>query len=143
MLDGVCSLAAQVLSTRAVRRAAGPKGKGFVDEIEASLNDEFEVDLALAAEERCLTAKSKGKGSADAERKWKAGLIVDQTGARSKRGFSSSKGSSSSSGSSVQQQRFIDQGGKALGRFGVWLDGGKGKVTPPRERPRELCINIS
>jgi hypothetical protein len=63
MFDGVSSIAAQVLSTRAVHRAAGPEGKGLANEIEASLNDDFEVDLALAAEERFLTATSKGDRS--------------------------------------------------------------------------------
>ena len=130
MFEGVSSIAAQVLSARAVHRACGPEGKGLAKEIEASLNDDFEVELAIAAEERFSTAKSKGKNEADALRNAKAGLIADALWeARSKRGFSSGKGSSSSSGSSVQQLRFNGQGGKALGRFGVGPDKGKGKVT--------------
>ena len=120
MFDGVSSIAAQVLYTRAVHRAAGPEGKGLANEIEASLNDDFEVDLAIAAEERFSTAKSKEKNEADALRKAKAGLIMDALRkARSERWFSNGRGSSSSSGSSVQQLRFNGQGGKALGRFGV------------------------
>ena len=71
----------------------------MANEIEASLNDDFEVDLVIAAEERFSTAKSKGKNEADALRKAKAGLIMDALRkARSERGFSSGKGSSSSSG---------------------------------------------